>query len=80
MKHDNNHNNNNNDDDDNNELEKWNSQVLYKNGPTDNKLIWSSGSLPRSPFLGASRVLTPQTSACPSRTFLSRLLFTSQSS
>ena len=50
MKHDNNHNNNNNDDDDNNELEKWNSQVLYKNGPTDNKLIWCSGSLPRSRF------------------------------
>ena len=43
MKHDNNHSNNNNDDNDNNKLEKRNSQVPCKNGPTDNKLIWSNG-------------------------------------
>ena len=43
MKHDNNHNNNNNDDNDNNKLEKRNSQVPCKNGPTENKLIRSSG-------------------------------------
>ena len=43
MKHDNNHSNNNNDDDENNKLEKRNSQVPLKNGPTDHKLIRSSG-------------------------------------